>query len=67
MRKRCSIQAGKKDNCWSEQSPKTPDYSVFGGPPTNDKLMVNPENDSPWEITHKIKSFQPNFMILVLL
>ena len=22
MRKRCSIQQGEKDNCWSEQSPK---------------------------------------------
>ena len=32
----------------------------------NDKLMANPENDSPQEITHKIKSFQPNLMILVL-
>ena len=35
------------------------DCSVFfwgggGGPPTNDKLMANPENDSPSEITHKI-------------
>ena len=33
----------------------------------DDKLMANPENDSPSEITYKIKSFQPNFMILVLL
>ena len=33
----------------------------------NDKLMANPENDSPWEITLKIKSSQPNLMILVLL
>ena len=33
----------------------------------NDKLMANPENDSPKEITHKIKSSQPNLMILVLL
>ena len=24
----------------------------------NDKLMANPENDSPWEITHKINSSQ---------
>ena len=29
--------------------------------------MANPENDSPWEITHKIKSSQPNLMILMLL
>ena len=33
----------------------------------NDTLMANPENDSQYEITHKIKSSQPNFMILVLL
>ena len=26
----------------------------------NDKSMANPENDSPEEITHKIKSSQPN-------
>ena len=32
----------------------------------NDKLMANPENDSPLEITHKIKSSQPNLLILVL-
>ena len=30
-------------------------------------MMANPENDSPQEITHKIKSYQPNLMILVLL
>ena len=28
---------------------------------------ANPENDSPYEITHQIKSSQPNLMILVLL
>ena len=33
----------------------------------NDKWMANPENHSPSEITHKIKSSQPNLMILVLL
>ena len=38
----------------------------FRGTITNDKLMANPENDSPLEITHKIKSSQPNLMILVL-
>ena len=31
------------------------------------RLMAKPENDSPQEITHKIKSSQPNLMILVLL
>ena len=31
------------------------------------KLMANAENDSPQEITHKIKSSQPNLMILVSL
>ena len=30
-------------------------------------IMANPENDSPYEITHKIKSSQPNLLILVLL
>ena len=33
----------------------------------NDKSMANHENDSPSVITHKIKSSQPNLMILVLL
>ena len=33
----------------------------------NDKLVANPENDSPYEITHKIKSSPPHLMILVLL
>ena len=33
----------------------------------NDKLMANPENDSPQEITHEMKISQPNLMILVLL
>ena len=33
----------------------------------NDKSMANPENESPWVSTHKIKSSQPNLMILVLL
>ena len=28
---------------------------------------ANPEGDSPLEITHKIKSSQPNLMILVLI
>ena len=33
----------------------------------NDKSMANPENDSPSVITDKMKSSQPNLMILVLL
>ena len=33
----------------------------------DDKLLANPKNDSRLEITHKIKSFQPYLMILVLL
>ena len=33
----------------------------------NDKSMANHKNDSPSVITHKIKSSQPNLMILVLL
>ena len=28
---------------------------------------ANPEDDSPYEIPHKIKSSQPNLMILVLI
>ena len=67
MRKRCSIQQGEKNNYSSEQRPKKLTVPFFGGPPTNEKLMANPENDSPYEITHKIKSVQPNLMILVLL
>ena len=47
MRKRCSIQQGEKNNCSSEQSPKKFTVPFFGGPPTNEKLMANPENDSP--------------------
>ena len=35
--------------------------------PRNSGNRANPENDSPSEITHKIKSSQPNLMILVLL
>ena len=35
--------------------------------PRNSGNRANPENDSPWEITHKIKGSQPNLMILVLL
>ena len=35
--------------------------------PRNSGNRANPENDSPQEITHKIKSSQPNLMILVLL
>ena len=35
--------------------------------PRNSGNQANPENDSPQEITHKIKSSQPNLMILVLL
>ena len=35
--------------------------------PRNSGNRANPENYSPWEITHKIKSSQPNLMILVLL
>ena len=36
-----------KNNCSSEQSPKKLTVPVFLGPPTNEKLMANPENDSP--------------------
>ena len=32
----------------------------------DDKLMANPQKWQSIRITHKIKSFQPNFMILVL-
>ena len=56
-----------KYNCWSEQSPTKSTVPFFGGPPNNDKLMANPENDSPYEITHEINSFQPNLIIVVLL
>ena len=35
--------------------------------PRNSGNRANPENDSPKEIAHKVKSFQPNLMILVLL
>ena len=41
-------------------------FSEFWGT-INDNLMANFENDSPFEITHKIKGSQPNVMILVLL
>ena len=49
MRKRCSIQAGKKKITVDQSKvlKKKIDYSVYWGPPTNDKLMVNPENDCP--------------------
>ena len=36
MKKRCSIQQGEKDNCWSEQSPEKSTVSTvpfFCGPP----------------------------------
>ena len=39
-------QQGEKNNCSSEQSPKKFTVLFFGGPPTNEKLMANPENDS---------------------
>ena len=48
-------------------------HSIYGRPklslivPRNPGNRANPENDSPQEITHKIKSSQPNLMILVLL
>ena len=58
---------GKNDNCRLEQRPKRFNVPSFEGPPTNENLMAKPENDSPYENTHKIKSFQPNCMILVLL
>ena len=35
--------------------------------PQNSGNRANPENDIPSDITHKIKSSQPNLMILVLL
>ena len=35
--------------------------------PRNSGNRANPENDSPSKITHKIKSSQPNLIILVLL
>ena len=67
MRKRCSIQQGERSNCWSGKNPKNRLFLFFlgGGAPTNDKVMANPENDSPYEITHKKKINQ--IMIFVLL
>ena len=47
MRNRCSIQQGEKNYCLSEQSPKKSTVPFFEGPPTNENLMANPENDSP--------------------
>ena len=44
-----------------------PDFQSSEARLYNDKSMANPENDSPSVITHKLKSFQPNLMILVLL
>ena len=47
--------------------------SIYGRPklslivPRNSGNRANPDNDSPYEITHKIKSSQPKFMILVLI
>ena len=61
MRKSCSIQQGKKYNCWSEQSPKNRMFRFFEEPPTNENLMAKPENDSPSENTHKIKQFSTKF------
>ena len=36
-----------KNNCSSEQSSKELTVPFLGGPPTNEKFMANPENDSP--------------------
>ena len=47
MRKIYSIQQSEKINCSLEQSPKKLTVPFFRGPPTNEKLMANPENDSP--------------------
>ena len=47
MRKQCSTQQGEKNNYSSEQSPKKITVPFLGGPPTNEKSMANPENDSP--------------------
>ena len=41
------MQQGEKKPCSLEQSPKNLTVPLFGGPPTNEKLMANPENDSP--------------------
>ena len=49
-----------KNNCSSEQSPKKLTVPFFWGPPTNEKLMANPENDSPYKITHN-KKFSTEF------
>ena len=65
MRKRCCIQQGEKITVHQSKVLNKLLFRFLGGPPTNEKLMANPENDSPLEITHKIKSFQPNLMILV--
>ena len=68
MRKRCSIQLGKRDNCCSEQSPKTNDYSVFWGghPPMTNEWQI-PKMTVHKKLLIKLKVFNQNFMILVLL
>ena len=41
MRKRCSIQLGKRDNCCSEQSPKKMDFRILGGhPPMTNEWQI---------------------------
>ena len=57
MRKRCSIQLGKKDNCFLEQSPKKLTIPFFGGSPTDDKLMANPEMTVNKKLLIKLKVF----------
>ena len=57
---------GKKDNCWLEQSAKKSNVPSFEGPPTNENLMAKPENDSPYENTHRIKSFHDIGFIIII-
>ena len=47
MKKDALSSKVKEITVHSEQSPKKIDCSIFGGLPTNEKSMANPENDSP--------------------
>ena len=47
MRKRCSIQQGEKITVHQSKVLKKLTVPFLGGPLTNEKLMANPENDSP--------------------
>ena len=41
------MQQSEQNNFSSEQSSKKLTVPFLGGPPTNEKLMANPENDIP--------------------